>query len=93
MKAKRIDGNQHEIVQALRKMGVSVAITSMVGHGFPDLCVGFRGHNLLLEIKDGTKCKSQQALTEKEKEFHLTWRGHYAVITSVEEAIDAISKI
>lgn len=51
MKHGRIDANQSEIVAALRACGCTVAITSDVGGGFPDLVVGYQGRNFLLEIK------------------------------------------
>lgn len=89
MKAKRIDGNQHEIVAALRKIGASVAITSMVGNGFPDLVVGFQKRTIVLEIKRSKK----EHLTPKEKEFHESWRGAIAIISSIDEAIDIVTKI
>ena len=38
----RKDANQTQIVDALRGVGATVAITSMLGHGFPDLVVGYR---------------------------------------------------
>lgn len=48
----RCDRNQPEIVSALRSIGASVLITSNQGGGFPDLVVGWRGHNYLLEVKE-----------------------------------------
>ena len=92
MKAKRIDGNQNEIVRDLRKMGCSVFITSMVGRGYPDLSVGFRNFNYLFELKDGNKYKSQQKLTELEQFFHLTWRGQANIITCLNDVIDIFNK-
>lgn len=35
----KVDGNQTKVVEALRKAGLSVAITSSLGNGFPDLVV------------------------------------------------------
>ena len=43
----RIDDNQKEVVSQLRKLGVSVAITSMLGKGFPDLVLGHQNKNYL----------------------------------------------
>ena len=74
-KARRIDDNQKLIVKQLRKCGVSVAITSMLGNGYPDLTIGFRGQNFLIELKDGNKSASRKKLTPDEKEFHDTWNG------------------
>jgi len=89
-RAARIDANQNEIVQVLRDVGASVAITSMVGSGFPDIVVGFRGRNYLIEIKDGSKPPSKRKLTPDEQEFFDTWRGKVFVANDVNEALSII---
>ena len=71
----RIDDNQKEVVSQLRKLGVSVAITSMLGKGFPDLVLGHQNKNYLIELKDGNKTKSRKTLTEDEAKFFNDWRG------------------
>ena len=91
--AKRVDGNQSEIVSALRSAGASVAITSGVGKGFPDIVVGYRGLSYLMEIKDGNKPPSKRRLTEAEQQFMEGWRGHYRVVESANEALTAIGVI
>jgi Holliday junction resolvase len=90
-RAARIDANQTAIVAALRKIGCSVAITSSVGNGFPDLCVSFGGITLLMEVKDGDKPKSAQKLTEDQIKFHIGWRGRIELVTSVDEALKAVN--
>ena len=90
MRKARTDANQREIVAALRKIGASVAVTSNQHTGFPDIVVGFRGKNYLIEIKDGEKPKSQQKLTEAQVDFHSLWRGQIAVCNSVEQALALI---
>lgn len=90
-RAAKIDENQKEIVQALRAMGCSVAITSAVGAGFTDLVVGYRGVNYLVEIKDGSKPPSAQKLTPDQIEFHESWRGQKAVVNSVDAAIKLLN--
>lgn len=90
MKA-RVDANQKEIVNILRRCGYSVAITSQLGKGFPDLVVGTHKLNFLFEIKDGSKPKSQQKLTKDEEKFKESWRGNYYVITSADDAINIIN--
>lgn len=91
--AARIDSNQTEIIQALRKVGASVAPTHMVGKGFPDIVVGFRGSNHLLEIKDGDKARSKRKLTDDERDWHLTWQGDVRVVESVNDALKAIGAL
>lgn len=86
--ARRTDGNQAAIVAALRKIpGVTVA------PGHDDILVGFRGLTHWYEIKAeravsrrtgrvraGEKQKSQ-------KRLETEWRGHYKVVTGVEEIL------
>ena len=90
-RAARIDANQPAIVKALRAIGCSVDITSHVGNGFPDLTVGYRKRTTLLEVKDGSKPPSDRELTPDQVKWHIAWRGQVAVVTSVEEAIAAVS--
>lgn len=90
-RAARTDANQVEIVSALRAIGCSVSDTSGVGGGFPDLAVGFRKRTLLLEVKDGSKPPSARELTPDQVLWHISWRGQVAVVTSIEEAIAAIT--
>ena len=73
-------------------MGCTVADTSAVGKGFPDIVVGYRGKNFLVEIKDGEKCKSAQKLTAAQVEFHDLWRGNALVVNSIDSAIQALTK-
>lgn len=92
MRAAKIDANQSEIVQGLRKLGASVAITSMVGDGFVDIICGFRGVNYMLEIKDGNKPPSQRKLTDAQVKFHAEWRGKIYVVNSLDDAINIIKE-
>ena len=86
--ARRVDANQPETVDALRQAGATVTHLHTVGKGCPDLIVGFRGHNYLLECKViGGK------LTEAEKDWHETWEGQRAIVHSAEEALAAIGAI
>ena len=83
----RVDDNQPEIVAALRRAGASVAMMHMIGHGLPDILVGFRGVNYVFEIKDASKPLSCRKLTDEEREWHLMWRGQVAVIETAEQAM------
>lgn len=89
-RAARVDDNQAEIVAALRKIGATVTSTAAIGKGFPDLAVGWREMTFLLEIKDPSKPPSKRKLTADEADWHAAWRGHAAVVESVEQAIEAI---
>lgn len=85
MRAKKIDANQNEIVSQLRKMGFSVAITSMVGNGFPDLVVSNYHSTVLVELKDPSKPPSQRRLTADELKFNASWKGVLIVATTLEQ--------
>lgn len=90
IKAK-IDDNQNKVVSALRRIpNVSVRITSMLGKGFVDIVVGYKGQNYLIEIKDGDKSPSRRKLTPDEEEFHSNWKGSIHVANSVDDILDII---
>lgn len=86
-RAAKVDRNQREIVDALRKVGATVHPLHTVGAGCPDILIGYRGRNLLAEIKDGAKPPSAQGLTPVQVFWHETWRGQVAIVTSVDEAL------
>ena len=68
-------------------MGASVLVMSNLGHGAPDIAVGMHGKTFLFEIKDGSRSPSQQALTEKEKQFFESWKGHVSVLRGTLDVI------
>ena len=92
-RSAKIDDNHGEIVRALREAGCTVQSLAAMGKGVPDLLVGVRGFNLLMEIKDGDKPKSAQKLTKDEFEWHAKWRGSVLIIYSVDQAIKIINRI
>ena len=88
--ANRIDANQNEIVETLRKEGAYVRIISQ-GNGIPDLLVGFKGKTFLMEVKDGDKAPSAQKLTTAEKKFFDEWTGgKLVIVNSKEQAIASL---
>jgi hypothetical protein len=87
---KKVDRNQSEIVQALRKIGATVQCLHTVGKGCPDLLVGFRGSNFVLEVKDWQQQPARRRLTPDEAEWHAEWRGQVAKVETVSEAFAAI---
>lgn len=88
----RTDKNQKEIVQALKRFGISVTSLANVGDGVPDLLVGYGGKNYLLEVKDGAKPKSATKLTAAQVKFHNEWRGKVVIVYSVQDALNAVLK-
>lgn len=92
-RAARIDANQTQIVSALRSVGASVELLSAVGKGCPDLLVGYRNENILMEVKDGKKPPSERKLTSDQIVWHKEWKGVVTVVNSVDEALFAIGVI
>ena len=92
-RACRTDDNQSDVVKALEAIGCSVRDASRMGDGFPDLIVGYRRRNFLLEVKDGAKAASDRKLTPDQVEFHRLWRGQVAVVTSAAEAIECVLRM
>ena len=86
----RVDANQAALVQAARGMGASVQVLSQVGRGVPDLLVGFRGLNVLVEVKDGAAPPSARKLTQDESDWHDAWDGQVAVVASVSGMVDLL---
>ena len=89
-RAARVDANQSEVTKALRKIGASVQLLHSVGKGCPDMLVGYKGNNYLLEIKDGGKPESARKLTAEQTIWHFDWKGQVAIVTNPQEAIDKI---
>lgn len=89
-RAARVDANQGDIVDALLAVGATVQTLAAVGDGVPDLLVGFRLMNFLLEVKDGAKAPSARKLTDDQEKWHSAWRGQSQVVNSIDEALQAI---
>ena len=87
-RAAKIDRNHVEIVVALRGVGASVQDLAAVGKGCPDLLVGYRGQNYVIEVKTpkGTSTPAQVA-------WHAEWRGDVRIVRSVDDALKIIGAI
>lgn len=90
---KKVDSNQSKITKALRDLGATVQHLHAVGKGCPDLLVGYKGGNYLLEVKDGEKPESQRKLTPDQVIWHYDWAGQVAIVTSPKEAVDTVQKL
>lgn len=91
MRAKKVDANQKHVMKLCRQIpGLSVVSIHTVGKGVPDLLVGFRGVNYLVELKDGAKVKSAKKLTPDEEEFHANWKGQVCVAESIDDILKII---
>jgi len=92
-RAARTDDNQAKVVAALKQAGASIQHLHRVGGGCPDLLVGFRGVNVLIEVKDGNKPPSAQKLSPSQEAWHRDWRGDVFVVNSPEAALAVIGVI
>jgi hypothetical protein len=79
------DKNQKEITTALEKIGATVEDLGAVGDGCPDLLVGFRGGNYLIEVK-----MPKGKLNKKQKNWHWRYNGTVAVAYTVKEALAVV---
>jgi hypothetical protein len=92
-RAAKIDDNQQELVELIRAMGVSVAITSAAHDGFTDLVLGFGGVTVLTEVKDGSKEPARRKLTPKQQTFHGSLKGAITVIENEQQAVELVNRI
>lgn len=89
----RRDANHADVIKAVKGIGASVLDLADLGGGCPDVLVGFRGVNLLLEIKDGRKSPSARKLTPAEQKFFRDWRGTVYIVFSPEDAINIVNQM
>ena len=94
-RAAHIDDNQPAIVTALVEAGCTVQSLAGVGCGCPDLLVGFKGVNVLLEVKnleglDG-KVKRGAGITPDQLKWHRWYTGQVAVVHGPQEALDVVA--
>jgi hypothetical protein len=87
----RIDKNQPEIVNALRKIpGVSVQL------GMDDILIGYKKKTYWFEIKEPESIskKTGKVLDSKIKpsqhKLRDTWTGHYQIVWSVDQILAEI---
>ena len=82
---RRTDSNQSDIIRMLREFGASVQDLSQVGHGCPDLMVGYRGRTFPMEVKS-----ADGKLTPDEVKWRDNWKGNYYVIRDIETAMQIL---
>lgn len=85
-RAAKVDANQPEIVKAFRDLGWYVLIISQLKNCC-DIIVSKEGRTIAIEIKDGSKPKSQQKLSPGEERFKNQWQGEYKLITCVDDVL------
>lgn len=76
-RAAKVDANQASIVEDLRLVpGCTVLSLAPLGSGKPDILVGYRGANLLVEIKNPDRHRSEHRETEqRQQDFRNKWTG------------------
>jgi hypothetical protein len=84
----RIDGTQVEIVECARKFGASVLPLFRLGQGAPDILVGYRSQNIMVEIKT-----ENGKLNERQEKFRDEWKGQYAVVHNTHEMLSLLLSI
>ena len=80
-RAAKVDGNQAQIVKALRAIpGVSVATRH------DDILVGYGGQTFWFEVKAGVKAKVKAG----QEKLRNEWTGHYAIVSNLDEILAEI---
>lgn len=82
----RKDANEAEIVKGLRDAGATVS--DWGDDGCPDLVVGFRGRNYLMEVKMPGK-----TLNPKQQKWHTSWNGDSHVVENLDMALWIIGAV
>ena len=86
------DINEFEIIAALKSAGATVE--PLTTGRIPDLLVGFREVNYLMEVKQqpvkGKVFASHCKLNKVQEEWHSTWQGQKAIVRTPEEALEVI---
>ena len=84
----RTDKNQEELIKAIQAIGGTVIILAARKKGTPDLLVGFRGVNYLIEVKT-----DKGVLGDAQKQFLRDWRGQVNVARNLEDVLRIIGAL
>jgi hypothetical protein len=77
---KKTDGNQQEIMTEFRRLGATVQTLHTVGRGVPDLLVGYKGLNLLVEVKS-----ERGVFTPEQVKWFEKWQGTVYTIWTISD--------
>lgn len=83
--AKRRDANEPDIVAALLTAGCDVLRANDV-----DLIVGRAGLTYLIEVKATEYETREVRLKPIQRQLRDRWRGHYAIVTTAQQALAAV---
>lgn len=86
------DKNHAAIVEAFTQCGATVADLAGVGGGCPDLLVGWRGIDLLVEVKGepgprGGMAHEHVELSDEQCQWHAGWRGRVPIVVRTVEDV------
>lgn len=90
---RKADSNHQDIIQGLEQWGASVLDLSAVGGGCPDLLVGWRNINLLVEVKRPgleqvrKRGRRQAGTDQRQQTFAESWRGIPVLRATTTEAV------
>lgn len=84
-RAAKVDANQAQVVTGFRAAGATVQSLANIGQGCPDLLVGYRGANYLVEVKDGSKPPSARTLTPDQQDWTQSWRGQWEIVQDLSD--------
>ena len=87
--AKR-DDNEAQIVDALEACGATVQ--RLDAKGVPDLLVGYRNQNLLMEVKING-LRKEAMLTVRQKEWLSKWNGQWTIVSTPNEAMKVLQEV
>jgi hypothetical protein len=85
MRARRVDSNHKELVEAFRQLGATVTDLSRVGQGCPDILVGYCSISIPVEIKTRTG-----KLNLLQQQWLENWQGSHAIVRDHEGVIRLI---
>jgi len=80
--AHKRDANHADVAGWFRDLGCSVFDTSALGGGFPDLVVGVKGLNFMVEVKT-----AHGKLTKDQRDLFAVWRGKIHVVSTMDDCI------
>jgi len=84
--ANKVDANQQEIIDELKRIGCEVETISGCA-GMPDLLVALANRLFLLEVKN---VKGKNKVNEDQIAFHK--RFTTTVVRNIEESLEAVTK-
>ena len=88
-RAARTDSNQQAIVEALRAIpGCDVISLAPLGRGMPDILVGYRQFNFMVELKNPEYPNAHKDRLERQQSFRDNWPGQCMQASSVLEIIE-----